>query len=329
MNNKLISIIVPVYNTKEYLPKCLDSILSQTYSNIEVIVISDGSTDGSNDVIKEYAKKDKRIVPIFKENSGVAKTRSMGISLAKGDYIGFVDSDDTVEPDMYQILVENMMKYEADISHCGYRLLRSDCVVNFYGTNDTLVLKHDDGVKELLSGKRIEPGMCNKLYKAELFNDLDYDREIRINEDFLVNAFLFDKSEKTVFYDVTKYNYFVRSNSASHAKVNQHKLYDPIKVTEYILELFKNSNSLYDSALERYISCNINAYKFTYTNQFDGIKEYKKYIKNNIKNQRNSFKNISKKSRYMCYGIIYFDYVFKLIYKLYDLTHKGRNKHSV
>ncbi len=329
MNDKLISVIVPVYNTKEYLPKCLDSILHQTYSNLEIIVISDGSTDGSNDIIKEYANKDNRIIPILKENTGVSYTRAKGIELAKGDYIGFIDSDDTIESDMYEILIKNMVKYNADISHCGYNLIREHNVVQFYGTGDLLVLNHDEGIKELLSGQRVEPGMCNKLYKAELFDDLDYDRKIRINEDFLVNILLFNKSKKTVFYDITKYNYFVRSNSASHAKVNEYKLYDPIKVTDCVLELFKDSQSLWLPALERYISCNINAYKFSYINKFDGIKNYKKYIKRNINNQRRNLKQLSKKTKYMSYGILYFDFVFKLIYKLFDLTHKGRNKHSV
>ena len=328
MNEKLISVIVPVYNTKKYLPKCLDSILNQTYSNLEVIVISDGSTDGSNDVIMEYAEKDNRLVAIFQENSGVTKTRAKGISLANGEYLGFVDSDDTIESDMYEILLRNMVEYEADISHCGYRLFRQNDVVSFYGTEDLLVLNHDDGIKELLSGQRIEPGMWNKLYKAELFNDLDYDKEIRINEDFLINALVFDKSVRTVFYDITKYNYYMRSNSASHAKVNNYKLYDPIKVSENILELFTNSHSLYILALERYILCNINAYKFTYTNKFDGINSYKKYIKSNIVKQKKNLKLLSKKTRYMSYGILYFDILFKLVYNLFDITHKGRNKHS-
>ena len=93
----LISIIVPAYNIAEYLPRCLDSILKQTYKNLEIIVISDGSTDGTNQVIEKYAAQDDRIIPVFKENTGVSDTRNRGLDIAKGEYIGFVDGDDFIE----------------------------------------------------------------------------------------------------------------------------------------------------------------------------------------------------------------------------------------
>lgn len=118
-----ISIIIPVYNIAEYLPRCLDSVLVQTHKNLEIIVVDDGSIDSSKDVINAYAEKDSRIVAIFKENSGVSDTRNKGLEIATGDYIGFVDGDDYIEPDMYEILLKNALKYNADISHCGYKLI--------------------------------------------------------------------------------------------------------------------------------------------------------------------------------------------------------------
>lgn len=101
----LISIVVPVYNVKQFLTKCLNSIISQTYSNLEIIVVDDGSTDGSATICDDYAKKDKRISVIHKENGGLASARNAGIDVAKGTYIGFVDSDDYIEPYMYEKLL--------------------------------------------------------------------------------------------------------------------------------------------------------------------------------------------------------------------------------
>ena len=114
---------MPCYNIREYLPRCIESILAQTYKNLEIILISDGSTDGTDEIIREYAKKDSRIIPIFKENSGVSDTRNRGLDIATGDYIGFVDGDDYIEPEMYETLLKNAIENNADISHCGYQMV--------------------------------------------------------------------------------------------------------------------------------------------------------------------------------------------------------------
>ena len=110
-----VSVIVPVYNIEQYLPRCLDSILSQTHRNLEILVVDDGSTDNSSYVIRQYAKKDKRIIPLFKKNTGVSDTRNKALDKATGDYIGFVDGDDYIEPDMFEILLDNALRYQADI----------------------------------------------------------------------------------------------------------------------------------------------------------------------------------------------------------------------
>ena len=109
-NNPKISVIIPAYNIAEYLPRCLDSVIDQTYKNLEIIVISDGSTDKTNDIIKEYEKKDSRIVAILKENSGVSDTRNKGLDIATGDYIGFVDGDDYIEPESYYDHINHFIK---------------------------------------------------------------------------------------------------------------------------------------------------------------------------------------------------------------------------
>ena len=121
--NHLISIIVPAYNIEKYIGRCLDSILNQTYKNIEVIVVNDGSSDSTGSIIDDYSRKDDRVKPFHKENGGVSSARILGVNHAIGDYIGFVDGDDYVEPEMFEHLLNNALKYNADISHCGYQMV--------------------------------------------------------------------------------------------------------------------------------------------------------------------------------------------------------------
>ena len=127
-----ISIIVPAYNIAAWLPRCLDSILGQTYQNLEVIVVDDGSTDHTGDILERYAAMDARIRPLRKANGGVTSARLEGIRYADGEWIGFVDGDDEIEPDMYERLMGNALKYSADISHCGYQMVFSDGRINYF-----------------------------------------------------------------------------------------------------------------------------------------------------------------------------------------------------
>ena len=115
-NNPKISVIVPVYKVEKYLDKCVESIVNQTYKNLEIILVDDGSPDNCPAMCDEWAEKDERIRVIHKENGGLADARNAGMDIATGDYIGFVDSDDWIEPNMYEVLLKNALKYDADIS---------------------------------------------------------------------------------------------------------------------------------------------------------------------------------------------------------------------
>ena len=119
MDEKLVSVIIPAYNIEDYIGRCLDSIISQTYKNLEIIVVDDGSRDYTGEILDNYAKKDRRIKVIHKENGGVSSARNKGIEAAEGDYIGFIDGDDLIEPGMYKTLVDLLEEENADIAHCG------------------------------------------------------------------------------------------------------------------------------------------------------------------------------------------------------------------
>ena len=235
MNNPKISIIIPVYNIEAYLPRCLDSILSQTFSDFEVIIVDDGSKDSSGIIADTYKQKDNRIKVIHKANGGVSTARFEGIKAAKGEFIGFVDGDDIIEPDMYSVLIDNAEKYNADISHCGYKMVFPDGRVDYYyNTNRLIEQDNQQGLIDLLKGDFIEPGLWNKIYKSNFVRNIVFynimDSSIRINEDLLMNYYLFRQSEKSIYIDKCFYHYMIHKNSAATSVINRNKLCDPLKV---------------------------------------------------------------------------------------------------
>ncbi len=129
MEDKLISIIIPVYNVERYLRECIDSIIAQTYKNLEIILVDDGSSDKSGEICDEYSKKDSRIKVIHKKNGGLSDARNVALDIAKGDYIGFIDSDDYIEKDMFQILYNLAEEYNAEISSISfYKMLENKVI---------------------------------------------------------------------------------------------------------------------------------------------------------------------------------------------------------
>ena len=149
----MISVIVPAYNVEKTIKRTLDSILKQTYSELEVVVIDDGSTDHTGKIIDWYQKKYPKKIRVFHvPNEGVTAARMRGVRAAKGTWIGFVDGDDEIDPDMYEKLLKNALKYHADISHCGYQMQFSDGRIHyFYNTGILVKQEKTEGVKELLS----------------------------------------------------------------------------------------------------------------------------------------------------------------------------------
>ena len=232
MNDK-ISIIIPAFNIQDYLGNTLDSVLAQSYDNLEIIVVNDGSKDNTGSILDDYAQKDSRIKALYQENSGVTSARLCGIQAASGAYIGFVDGDDFIEPQMYMRLMENAKRFDADISHCGYQMIFPAGRINYYYNTGRIVKQEGkQGCTDLLNGYFVEPGLVNKLYRRGLFVGLDswMDKSIKINEDLLMNFYLFRKAEKCVFEDVCPYHYVLRQGSAATAQLNKHKLKDPLSV---------------------------------------------------------------------------------------------------
>ena len=175
----MVSIIVPIYNTERYLSKCLESIRTQTYLDVEVIMVDDGSTDGSKNVANGYAERDNRFRLFSQENAGVSAARNHGLDVAEGDYILFVDSDDWLEPNMIETLVRNMADYCVDISCCQY-----DRGKMFLGSAME-VWNQDKVLREFLIHKQINGSLVNKLFTREMIGDIRLDESIKYGEDAL------------------------------------------------------------------------------------------------------------------------------------------------
>ena len=315
MNNKLISVIVPVYNLENYIERCLKSIQNQTYSNIEIIVVDDGSKDDSWNVINRIAKEDNRVIPIHKENGGVSSARMLGLANANGEWIGFVDGDDEIEEDMYEVLINNAFEYDADISHCGYKLIFNDGrITSFYDTKVKKIQDNTTGVIDLLEGDLIEPGLCNKLYKKSLFEDIELDTNIKINEDLLLNYYLFKNSQLSIFEDLTKYHYLIRDNSASRSKLNDYKIYDPIRVKEVILN---DADDEYKSTAQKvFLRTLIYVYNSLIINEGDFVNDKKK-IRKMIFSNRCYCSLLNSKLKIMTNMIMLIPNFYKIIYKIY------------
>lgn len=328
----LISIIIPAYNIENYIARCLDSILNQTYKNIEIIVINDGSSDNTGKIIDNYAFKYEDIKVIHKKNAGVSAARNSGIEVASGDYIGFVDGDDTVDENMFEILIKNAIKYDADISHCGYKMVFPSRIDYYHNTGTLFEQNNEIGLKDLLTGNRVEPGIWNKIYKKELFKDIHIDESIKINEDLLINYYLFKKAKKSIFYDKCFYNYTIRKGSAATSKVNKNKIIDPIKVRKEILEDLGKNDYLYDIAYEKYIMSLLGVCRNI---QIRKNKEYKSYVyeaKKSLKYEINNIiknKAVSKKIKLMVIGNLYFSSIFYIIDDIHAARTGNRTKYEV
>ena len=235
----LISIIVPVYNTEKYLEKCICSIISQTYKNIEIIIVNDGSTDNSKRICEKYEKKDNRIKLINKENGGQGSAKNIGIDYATGNYIGFVDSDDYIDEDMYETLYNLCVKNDADISMVAFNKVIDGKVMktmDFGG--ETIVFDKFNAMKELLLDREIKSYNWNKLYKKELFEGIEFSEKLKY-EDIDINVKLFEKINKFTYKKIPKYYYVQRNNSIVNCK-SYDNLKDYVTVTKQRYEYLYN-----------------------------------------------------------------------------------------
>lgn len=316
----MISVIVPAFNVESTIIRTLDSILAQTYPEIEIIVVDDGSVDETGRVIDNYELQHKRVMAVHTKNQGVTAARLTGVAQASGEWIGFVDGDDEIEPDMYELLLKNAERYGADISHCGYQMVFADGRINYFHNTGCLVQQdRTTGLKDLLDGSMVEPGLCNKLFRKTLFQSLLHttvmDRSIKINEDLLMNYILFSNANKSVFQDICKYHYLVRSTSASRTSLNQHKIFDPIRVKQLILDM--KINGMTESAEKAYIGTCVNVYNSLVLDRSGQFTGEQKAVCDLVKEHKAWIPLLSRKQQLLARLILYWPTGYKPIYRFY------------
>ena len=212
-----ISVIVPVYNVEQYLERCVDSIINQTYTNLEIILVNDGSTDNSGKLCDELAKKDERIRVIHKENGGLSDARNRGIDEAESDLVGFIDSDDYIDSDMYEVLLKNLNNTDADLSMCALYDVYNNTPEAQVTNKETWELSSEQAIKMVMEAKILSVTAVNKLYRKSLFTDLKFEVG-KIAEDAFIMVKLLDKCEKIVATNEKKYYYVHRENSITTQK---------------------------------------------------------------------------------------------------------------
>lgn len=213
MSEPLISVVVAVYNIADYLRPCLESIISQTYKNLEILLVNDGSTDDSLKILKEYAEKDQRIKVISQQNAGLSAVRNLGIKKSKGKYVCFIDGDDSITPDYINKLYSAILKSSADISVCGYTYVTEESREDFLPRPNAISGK-EAAIRLLIAQENLDIVAWNKLYKKELFTKYNILYPLnQLYEDTLTTYKLYGASKKVAHVAEPLYLYFQRSNS--------------------------------------------------------------------------------------------------------------------
>ena len=225
MTEPLISVIVPVYKVEQYLQKCVDSIRNQTYKNLEILLVDDGSPDNCGALCDALAQEDGRIKVIHKENGGLSSARNAGLSAMTGDYVGFVDSDDWIAEDTYALLYRRMRDENADISCGGIATHSGSRGLTHFNPNleETFTFDRKEASRELIDNRIITNSVCDKLYKAEIFRHLRFKEGI-VYEDFQLQYRCLALADRVTYTARTCYYYFVAPNSISRGAFSKKQM---------------------------------------------------------------------------------------------------------
>lgn len=292
----LVSIIVPVYNAGAYLSKCLKSLVNQTYQNIEIIVVDDGSTDNSLEIAKKFEILDRRVKVFHKQNGGQASARNYGISKCTGEYIGFVDADDYVDLNMYEVLVNLCADNNADISVCGWYIVKEGNIKKCDFTSEKLVLTSEMAIDKLLDHVSFDNFATNKLFKRKLFDNILFPIN-ELLEDLLTIYRLFEEAKLIVIFSQPLYYYVQHEKSITH-QLQYHLNIDAFKAFEDrridLLKKYPNLtskiNSNYVTACKLYFMISLKSDNRNKKFEKERISEMRKYIKDTWKDNSISFR---------------------------------------
>lgn len=253
-----ISVIVPVYNVEEYLKRCVDSILCQTFSDLEIILVDDGSPDNCGAICDEYAKKDERVKVIHKQNGGLSSARNAGLEIASGEYIAFVDSDDWIHPQMCEITYEAITYADADFINFCYQIKtdNSEEILGYTNKDDiiktTEVYSKDEVLNNFFNKYHAKLWMTvwSKLYKKHIFDDLRFE-EGRIHEDELIMLPTIEKASQIAYLDISLYYYYFSESGIMHSKFGVKNL-DKLYAFRKCYKFFEKGTEQYKIGQQKY-----------------------------------------------------------------------------
>ena len=322
---KLISVIIPIYNAEKYLEKCLTSILNQDCKNIELLLIDDGSTDNSGSICDYYAQRYSNVFAYHKKNNGSASARNYGLALSKGDYISFVDADDYLNRNFFNILLNLAIRHDADIVQCDYITVKEyveesaeaqttidECYNRITEYQNTDVLKMFCNKKSYIK----EAVLWNKIYKKELFEGLRFPENKYVDDEFLICQIIY-RAQKIIDVDLKLYYYYMSENSQMRSNPTIKNI-DVVEVIENQLNFFDevNQRTLYNMLLYRYYS-SISSSIYLIKRYFPTEKDILKVLVDKKKNWYNALlvKEISLKDKILLTIRILYPGLFEYIHK--------------
>lgn len=315
---KNISIIVPIYNVENYLPSCIDSILKQTYKNIEVILIDDGSPDNCSAICDEYEKKDERIRVIHQKNSGLSGARNTGIENAQGEYLIFVDSDDTIAPTMVEELYEYAEEHGCSIVACGrYYLFEDGKKICKITDEKSRTYSFEEAMYEMNTFTLFDMSAWAKIYRRELFQNIRFPKG-KLSEDYYIMYKLFDLAQSVGYVAKPLYNYLQRQSSISrNKKINHDFVYAAKEQMDFLDEKYPKLKVLGHTA---YASANLTVYDFYIKNGVkcpkDKLLDFKKVVKENLSYIRKN-ENISKAKRIQFELFVKCTVIYRVVFVVY------------
>ena len=319
MKDLLISIIIPIYNVEKYLSRCLDSVINQTYKHLEIILIDDGSTDGSPLICDNYQKKDKRIQVYHKTNGGLSSARNLGLNYCSGKYIAFIDSDDWVEFDFYKILIQLCEQYQVKMACCGRYDIDSKTGMRKIGLCPQVqeVITSIEILHRVLTWSHMDMSVCDKLFHKDLWVDNRFPIGKK-SEDVAVMYKIISSIDAIVLYDRPLYNYYHRENSITTSKVSEHSfdiMYHADEITSYIS---RNYPSLINDAkyfqILTYAHILMEVYKQESVETSIWVSSYQKLFEKFIKEKSNwQHKAIFNFREKLLLSIVQYPYLYRLV----------------
>ena len=317
-NKVLISVIVPIYKVEKYLDRCIKSIINQTYKNLEIILVDDGSPDNCPKMCDNWAKRDKRIKVIHKENGGVSSARNVGLDNSTGEYIGFVDSDDYIDNTMYEKMLKLLKKENADMCFCDITVLELNGEINNCHFNTKPIQNKKEFLENIYKINCLNFAIWNKLIRKDLIDKIKFSEDIYIKEDVLFLFECINNLNKVSYIKENLYFYDMRETSALH-KVNYQKEITSLNAISKMIEILK-SNQI-NNYLEEQCNYICRFYKYKSRLGEEKIKvdlskyeqQVKEYLNDNLLN-----KNIGLKNRIKVLMATRFNKLYCLLIKIKD-----------